>query len=576
MFDLLITGGSVVDGTGAPEFIADIAITDGVIVAIEPSLGDAEAKEIIDATGRIITPGFVDVHTHFDGQATWDELLEPSSPHGVTTVMMGNCGVGFAPVRPDAHAALIELMEGVEDIPGAALTEGLTWGWESFAEYLNVLARRKWSLDVGAQLAHGPLRTYVMGASAAEKLEATPEQIAEMARLAREAMAAGAFGFTTSRTLGHRALDGTPVPGTYASWDELSSIGHAVKAGGGSNIEFAAAGLARSDPQQQVIDEFEWVGRLAAETGLSATFILLQCHSDPDRWRHEMEQARQWRKDGVMVTPLVAGRPFGVLWGWDVRHPFVARPTYRSIAHLPLDERLVELRTPEVRIAILGEADDTDDIAVKRQLGYIRTVLGDCHIISGAPDYEQPREASIGAVAEALGVSLEQVTYDGLVAADDAMLLYALYNYVNMDHSALYEQLLDPDTVVGLADGGAHCAFICDASIPTFMLTHWGRDRTRGPRLPLPEIVRRLSSQPADLYGLSDRGRLAVGLRADLNVINFDELELQAPFAVDDLPMGGTRLLQKATGYDATIVHGRVTRRYGVDTGARPGRLIRS
>ncbi|MDO8361568.1 MAG: amidohydrolase family protein [Actinomycetota bacterium] len=576
MFDLLITGGRVVDGTGAPERVADIAVSDGVIIDIQSSLAGAEAREVIDATGRIVTPGFVDVHTHFDGQATWDELLEPSSPHGVTTVMMGNCGVGFAPVRPDAHDALIELMEGVEDIPGAALAEGLTWGWESFAEYLDVLSRRQWSVDVGAQLAHGPLRTYVMGAPAAEKLEATPEQIAEMARLTREAMQAGAFGFSTSRTLGHRALDGTPVPGTYAGWDELSAIGHAVKEGGGRNIEFAAAGLARSDPQQQVIDEFEWVGRLAQETGLSTTFILLQNHSDPERWRNEMEQARMWRQDGIMVTPLVAGRPFGVLWGWDVRHPFVARPSYRAVTQLPLAERLVELRKPAVRAAILSEADDTDDPAVKRQLGYIRTVLADCHIISGSPDYEQPRERTIGALSDALGVSQETVTYDGLVAGDDAMLLYALYNYTSMDHSVLYEQMLDPDTMVGLADGGAHCAFICDASIPTFMLTHWVRDRARGPRLSLPEVVRRLTSQPADLFGLADRGRLQVGARADINVIDIDALTLLAPVAVDDLPAGGTRLLQGAVGYDATIVAGTVTRRHGADTGARPGRLIRN
>jgi len=576
MFDLVIRGGRIVDGTGAPERVADIAVRDGIIVDIQPSLDGLEAHETIEAAGRIVTPGFVDVHTHFDGQATWDEVLEPSSPHGVTTVMMGNCGVGFAPVRPDGHDALIELMEGVEDIPGAALAEGLTWGWESFAEYLDVLSQRVWSVDVGAQLAHGPLRTYVMGASAAEKLEATPEQIAEMARLAREAMQAGAFGFSTSRTLGHRALDGTPVPGTYAAYDELVAIGRAVKEGGGRNIEFAAAGLARSDPQQQVIDEFEWVGRLAADTGMSTTFILLQLHTDPERWRREMEQARMWRQDGIKVTPLVAGRPFGVLWGWDVRHPFIARPAYRAIAHLPLAERLVELRKPEVRAAILSQADDTDDPMMKRQLGYIRTVLPDCHVIHGTPDYEQPRAASIGALAEAQGVSLEEVAYDGMVSTDDAWLLLALYNFVTMDHTVLHDQLLEPDTIVGLADGGAHVAFICDASIPTYMLTHWVRDRERGPRLPLPEVVRRLTSQPADLFGLGDRGRIEVGKRADINVIDLDALTLHAPVVVNDLPKGGSRILQGVDGYDATIVAGTVTRRHGADTGARPGRLIRS
>jgi N-acyl-D-amino-acid deacylase len=577
-FDVLIAGGTVIDGLGGPGRVADVAIRDGRIVAVEPSLAvttDAgTVGEVFDATGKVVTPGFVDVHTHYDGQATWDGLLEPSTSHGVTTVLMGNCGVGFAPVHDTDRDALIGLMEGVEDIPGAALSEGISWGWETFPEYLDVLDRRRWSVDVGTQLPHGPLRRYVMGATAAGAVAADRDQIELMGRLTREAMEAGAFGFTTSRTLGHKALDGTPVPGTYATLDELTVIATNVGAAGDRVVECAAAGLARSDPATTVAGEFDWLGRLADTAGVTTTFILLQNHGDPDRWRSEMERAARWRRGGSPVTPLVAGRPFGVLWGWDIRHPFVARPTYRSVAHLPLAERLVELRTPGVRGTILDEADQPETRAEAGQLAYIRMVLGDCQVISAVPDYEQPRSRTIAAMAAAQGVSLDAVCYDGLLA-DGGMLLYALYNYAGWDHSVLYEQLQDPDTVLGGADGGAHVAYICDASIPTFMLTHWARDRNRGPRLPLPEVVRRLTSQPADLYRLDDRGRVAPGLRADLNVIDHAKLSLAAPYATRDLPAGGTRLLQPAAGYDLTMVNGTVTRRHGVDTGARPGRLLR-
>ncbi len=575
MFDTIIRNGTIVDGTGSAGYVADIALLDGRIARIASTI-DEGAREIIDATGRIVTPGFVDVHTHFDGQVTWDSVLEPATTHGVTTIVMGNCGVGFAPVRPGAENDLIELMEGVEDIPGAALVEGMDIRWESFPEYLDVLAEGRWTVDVATQLAHGPLRTYVMGRSGSENRLATPDQIAEMARLAGEAIAAGAFGFTSSRTVGHRALDGTPVPGTYAGEDELLAIGRAVAAAGGGVLEFAASGLAPRDPAATVSAEFEWIGHIAAETGLPTTFILLQCHDAPDRWRAEMARAAQWRCDGARVTPLVAGRPFGVIWGWDVRHPFTARPTYRSVAHLPLPARLGALRRPDVRARILSEADEPIDIAEERQLAYIRSVLPDCFVMTGDADYEQDPSRSIGAQATRNGESLETTTYDALVATDDAMLLYSLYNFVSGDHGVLHEQLLDPDTVVGLNDGGAHCAFICDASIPTFMLTHWVRDRTRGPRISLADAVRRLTSQPADLYGLSDRGRLVEGARADVNVIDFDALRLGVPYAVQDLPAGGTRLLQDASGYDVTIVAGEVTRRYGVVTEARPGRLLRN
>jgi N-acyl-D-aspartate/D-glutamate deacylase len=564
-FDTIITGGTVIDGLGTPGRLADVGIRDGLIAAVGTGLAaDNEAGEVIDAAGRIVTPGFVDVHTHYDGQATWDGLLEPTTQHGVTTLLVGNCGVGFAPVRAADHDSLIELMEGVEDIPGAALSEGLTWGWESFPEYLDVLEERSWSVDLGTQIPHGPLRRYVMGAGASGDVAATAEESAAMAEIVREAVEAGAFGFTTSRTLGHKALDGTPVPGTYATLDELTAIATGFTAAGGRVLEFAAAGLARSDPAAAVTGEFEWVGRLAGDIGVRTTFILLQNHGDPDRWRNEMHQAARWRDAGSPVTPLVAGRPFGVIWGWDVRHPFTARPTYRAIAGLPLAERLVELRDPAVRAAILSEDDQPASRAESGQLAYIRMVLGECQLISGVPDYEQPRSQSIGELALAAGVSREQVCYDGLLE-DGSMLLYALYNYTDWDHEVLYEQLEDRDTVVGLADGGAHVAYICDASIPTYMLTH-----------ELTEVVRRLTSQPAELYRLTDRGRIAVGTRADINVIDHEHLTLSTPTAIHDLPQGGTRLVQPADGYDVTMVAGTTTRRNGQDTGARPGRLLRA
>jgi N-acyl-D-aspartate/D-glutamate deacylase len=486
---------------------------------------------------------------------------------------MGNCGVGFAPARPTDHHELIELMEGVEDIPGAALSEGITWGWESFPEYLDVLARRRWSVDVGTQLPHGPLRSYVMGTARAGDL-ASDADVERMTELAREAIEAGAFGFSTSRTLGHKSLDGRPVPGTHAQTAELLALGHAVVAGGGGVFEVARSGLVPADDPAVTASELDWMGQLADETGLTTTFILLQCDDAPARWREELTRAAEWRRRGARVVPLIAGRPFGIIWNWEVRHPFSFRDSYRSIAHLPLDERLEMLRRPEVKAAILAEPDVYRALGEERHGERFARTLPRCFSMVGRPDYEQPPEETLGAKAERRGVSAWEVAYDELLR-EDAVLLLALYNYSDGDHAALWEQLQDPEAILGLDDGGAHYASICDASIPTYLLTHWVRDRTRGPRIELADAVRRLTSQPADLYGITDRGRIGVGLRADLNVIDTDGLTLGMPIAVADLPAGGTRLLQGATGYDATIVAGQVTRRFGVDTGARPGRLLR-
>jgi N-acyl-D-aspartate/D-glutamate deacylase len=577
VLDIVIKNGTVVDGTGAPARRADVAVKDGRIVRIADSI-DEPALESIDAAGRIVTPGFVDIHTHYDGQVTWDGELNPSAAHGVTTVITGNCGVGFAPVRPGREDHLVRLMEGVEDIPGTALYEGMTWGWESFPEYMDNLRGRSWSMDVGVQLPHGPLRTYVMGDErAGGNAEASPEDVAEMARLAREAMEAGAFGFTTSRTLGHLSSDGVPVPGTFADDDELFAIAKAVRDGGGRIFEVAMAGIVPHDDGAVTKRELDWIGTMARETGLTATFIVLQHDQDPLRWRQEMDAAAQWRRQGARVVPLVAGRPFGVLLGLEVRNPFALRPSYEAVADLPVRERIAAMRDPGVRARILAEdpvAEDDGKLLSQRGLAM---VVERCYVLeSGAePDYEQDPSRSIGALARSRGVSALEVAYDALTSSDEpVMLLLPLFNYADGNHDVLHEQMMDDAAVVGLADGGAHCGAICDASIPTYMLTHWVKGRTRGARLTLEDGVRRLTSQPADVYGLSDRGRLEEGKRADINVIDLENLRLLAPHAVHDLPAGGLRLLQDAEGYDATIVAGRVTRRNGADTGERPGRLV--
>jgi N-acyl-D-amino-acid deacylase len=570
MFDLLIRNGTVVDGTGAPPRRGDVAVAGGVIVAVG-DVGAAEARETIDAEGLLVTPGFVDTHTHYDGQATWDELLSPSCWHGVTTAVMGNCGVGFAPVRPGRREWLVELMEGVEDIPGTALTAGIQWDWETFPEYLDALEKHRHCIDIGTHVPHGAVRGYVMGERGAKNEPATPEDIAAMAAIVKEAVAAGALGFSSSRTLVHRALDGEPVPGTFAAEDELMGIGDALKELGEGVFELAPAGVMGEDlaaPEKEVA----WMRRLSARIGRPVSFALLQIDQQPDHWRRILELCAEGAKEGARLRPQVGSRPTMLLIGLQTFSPFSFRPGFKALEELPLAERVRELRKPSVKARILAEEPVDEDPL----MSFVFQGMHKIFVLGKEPDYEPTADKSIEAIAERSGRDAHDVLYDEMLAMDGkALLMVALVGYAAGDLEAMREMLEYPDTVFGLGDGGAHVGAICDASMTTYLLTHWSRDRTRGPRLPVELAIRKMTQETAELYGLRDRGRIAVGYKADLNVIDYENLRLELPYLVNDLPGGAKRLIQKADGYVATIVSGEVTFRNGVETGARPGAVIR-
>ncbi|QRY43095.1 amidohydrolase family protein [Mycolicibacterium boenickei] len=583
MFDLKITGGTVVDGTGADRFTADVAIKDGKIVEVhrrganDPALG-GDAAETIDATGKIVAPGFVDIHTHYDGQVSWDAVLEPSSNHGVTTVVAGNCGVGFAPVRPGQEEWLISLMEGVEDIPGTALTEGITWGWETFGEYLDVIGQRELAVDMGTQIAHGAIRAYAMGERGARNEPANPDDIKAMAKLVQEAIEAGALGFSSSRTIAHTAMDGEPVPGTFAAEDELFALGRATAAGGAAVFELAPQGAAGEDivaPKK----ELEWMRRLGEEIDCALSFALIQVDADPNLWREQLDLSAAAHKAGSRLFPQVAARPFGMLLGFPGHHAFTHRPTYRRLQAECTREELAErLADPKVRAAILAEEDLPIDPGklFDGMFMLAQNAANRLYHIGEPPDYEPTEERTVAAIAKQRGLDPLAAMYDLMLEANaGAMLMYPMFNYSDGNHDAIREMLTHPAGVLGLSDGGAHCSMICDASYPTFLLTHWARDRHRGEKLPLEYVIRKQSHDTAQLYGMSDRGVISVGKKADVNVIDLDTLTLHAPRMAYDLPAGGKRLVQGASGYEATIVSGTVTRRHGVDTGARPGRLVR-
>lgn len=578
MHDFVIRGGTVVDGTGAPSAVADVAIDGGRISAVG-RVSDA-GRETLDARGLLVTPGFVDVHTHYDAQATWDPELAPSCWHGVTTVVLGNCGVGFAPARRDRHDWLIGLMEGVEDIPAAALSAGMRWDWETFPEYLDALARLPRMLDVGTQVPHAAVRAYVMGERGAANEPATPADIDAMARVVREALEAGALGFSTSRTAGHRGADGRPVPGTFAHEDELFGIGRALAAVGRGVFEVAQAGVGgrmAGDAAGAAESEVAWMARLSRAIGRPVSFLVMQTADEPDAWRGLLALTDEAAGQGANLVPQVASRPFGMLAGHQSRvNPFADRPTYRTLASLALSERVVRLRDPEVRDRILAERPVADP-----KSGAISALLGPAMYarlfpLGEPPDYEPTADASVAAIASREGRSAEAVLYDLMLRHDGRELLFfPVLNYAGYTAEPIREMLLHPRSVLGLGDGGAHCGIVCDASMTTFMLTHWVRDRRRGPRIPLEVAVRALTRDPAALYGLHDRGVVGPGMKADLNLIDLDRLQLRLPEMAFDLPAGARRLLQRADGYVATLVAGRFVMRDGMPTGTRPGRVIR-
>jgi N-acyl-D-aspartate/D-glutamate deacylase len=560
MHDLVIRGGMLIDGTGAPARGADVAIDGGRIASV--GRVSERGRGELDARGLLVTPGFVDVHTHYDGQVTWDPYLSPSCWHGVTTVVMGNCGVGFAPADPARHEWLISLMEGVEDIPGTALHEGIRWGWEHFSEYLDQVERLPHAIDVAAQLPHGALRAYVMGERGSDHTaKPNADEIAAMAREARAAVEAGALGFSTSRTVNHRTKAGAHTPSLTASAEELLGIGRGLRDAAKGVFQLVADFF-------DLESEFALIRRLAAECRRPLSFSLLQSDRSPDDWRRLLELTEQAVRDGVPIRAQVASRPVGLLMGLEASvHPFAGCPSYAAIAALPLDLRVKRMREPALRARLVAEKDAQPAAIFSLEKLFM---LGD------PPNYEPRAEDSIAARAHAEGISANELLYDSLLARDGHELLYApVMNYHGFDMEACREMLVHPLTVPGLGDAGAHCGLICDGSFVTTLLTHWGRDRSRGARIPLETLVRWHTQDTASLVGLGDRGVVAAGKKADLNLIDWDHLQLHPPETLFDLPAGGRRLVQRADGYRATIVSGEVVVRDGATTGALPGVLVR-
>ncbi len=562
MHELVIRNGKVVDGTGAPARVADVAIDGATITAVGGDI--SPGKREIDASGQLVTPGWVDVHTHYDGQVTWDPYRSPSSWHGVTTIVMGNCGVGFAPVRPDQHEFLIELMEGVEDIPGTALAEGICWGWETFPEYLDVIDRIERAIDVAAQVPHCAIRAYVLG-DRAHDIDVTQDEISEMRRLTREGLEAGAVGFTTSRTILHRSIHGH-VPGTWSKPEELVGIGEALGEAGHGVFEMVADSMGQ-DP------DLSWMKELSAKTGRPITFALAQSPLQPEAWKTTLEAMPEINANGAKLVPQVPCRPTGMLFGLQSSaHSFVFHPTYQAMAGLPLYERVAELRKHEVRDKILSE----QPVFENPMVAAILMNWSGIYPLGDPPDYEPTPDTSAAAVAEREGRRPEEVVYDWMLERDGKSFHFVpLANYVDANFDAIREMLVHESTMIGLSDGGAHCGLICDCSMPTYLLTHWARDRSRGEGIPLEQVVKKQTSETAAHYGFLDRGVLAPGMKADLNVIDFEGLKLHPPEMVFDLPAGGRRLIQKVDGYRATLCSGEVIFENGEPTGALPGKLVR-
>lgn len=582
MFDLVIRGGKLFDGTGAAPSEGDIAIKDGVIAKIGTITGEGVRE--IDARGQIVTPGFVDIHTHYDGQASWDAELRPSIDHGVTTAVMGNCGVGFAPVRESDHDKLIKLMEGVEDIPGTALHEGLTWDWESFPDYLDALEKMPRTIDIAAMMPHDPLRVYVMGDRAVFSQHATQDDIAEMRRLTREALEAGAIGFATGRSDVHKTADGDWTPSSEATRDELTGIAKAFD-GLGFGVVQAVSDFNLERGEADFDEEWSIVADYAKASGRPFSFSLMQRDFAPDQWLKLINLSEKLKEEGVDARMQVAPRAIGVFLGFNCTfHPFMGYPTYKTIADLPLAERVARMKDPEFKARILSEKTDKlsgpgSSIPPLADLlmEHIEMVAEKFFQIGNPPDYEQPAENSLASRARAEGKPLMEIIYDTLLERDGKELIYLpLYNYTELNYDNVLTMMEHPQALYGLSDGGAHVGTVCDASMPTYMITHWTRDRTRGRKLDLPTVVRMLTGAQADYLGMSDRGYLKEGLKADINIIDLDILQMEPPHMEQDLPAGGQRLLQGARGYTATIVAGDVVMEDGKLTGAKPGRLYRA
>ena len=549
---------------------ADVAVSDGRIAAVGTFPGGG--TEEIDAKGKLITPGFVDIHTHYDGQATWEQRMQPSSWHGVTTVVMGNCGVGFAPCRPDDHDRLIRLMEGVEDIPFPVLTTGLRWNWESYPDYLDALSAQQFDVDVGSQLPHAALRVYVMGERGVRREPATAADIAQMAELAQRAVEAGALGFSTSRTLNHRTSDGQPTPTLTAGEDELTGIALGMAraangAGGGRGVLQFVSDF--TDPVQ----EFGLLRRIVERSGRPLSFSLAQHARAPQQWQLMLSQLSEATHAGLPMLAQVCGRAVGILFGLELTaHPFTHHPCYREIAREPLAEKVRRLRDPQFRALLLSQTS----VAQRGFAATMPTHWSMLFPVGATPDYEPVSQDSVAAIAERSGSTPEAVALDHMLSNEGRGMLYLPFlNYAQGCLDPSYSMLTHPHTIPGLSDGGAHVGMICDGSFPTSNITHWTRDRTRGPKLPLERMVHLQTRATARALGLLDRGVVALGLRADLNVIDYERLALEAPKVSYDLPAGGRRLMQRARGYVATLVAGRVTYRDGEATGALPGRLVR-
>jgi len=562
--DTIIRNGLVYDGTAGAPFEADIAIDGGVITLVGKV--DGKGQNEIDAKGQIVTPGFVDIHTHYDGQAAWGDTLDPSSLHGVTTAVMGNCGVGFAPVHEADHDRLIQLMEGVEDIPFPVLAEGLPWQWESFADYLDFLTPRRFDIDLAAQVPHAAMRVYVMGERGANREDATDEDIAKMADLAHDAVMAGALGFSTSRTLNHRSADGSPTPTLTASEKELQGIAMGLKRAGRGTLQFVS-------DFDDMHAEMAMLRRLVEQSGRPLSVSIAQADSKPTLWRHLTDWLEQGDADGLPMRGQVGPRPVGVLLGLELTlNPLSGHPSFAKIAELPLAEKVAALRDTDFRAQLLSEEAGSENPFVRALLAS----FGKIFVLGDPPDYEPSADKTVAAIAKQRAISEVEVALDLMLQDDGRGVLYFPFlNFADGNLDSTRTMLESKASLPGLSDGGAHVGMICDGSFPTSLLTHWGRDRTRGPGLPLELLISKQTRDTAHWVGLHDRGILKAGYRADINVIDFDKLRLHLPEINYDLPAGGRRLMQRASGYSVTMVAGEVTYRDGAPTGAKPGKLVR-